>query len=102
MADELMSKNQMKPGGIAEGGTMQELFTGSWRTYVPMTDLEKCKHCMICWIMCPDSSILVQDGKKTGTDLKHCKGCGICAQVCPFDAIEIVLESDVPEGVQKG
>ena len=99
---ELMKKDQMKPGAIAPAGSMDQLFTGSWRTYVPVTDLEKCTHCMICWVMCPDSSIMVEDGKKVGTDLQHCKGCGICAVECPVDAIEIKLESDMSPDERKG
>ena len=47
---------------------------------------------MICYWACPDSSIVVQDGKMVGIDLKHCKGCGICADVCPRDAIEMENE----------
>jgi pyruvate ferredoxin oxidoreductase delta subunit len=101
MAD-LMKKDEMPPGAVAEGGSMARLYTGSWRTYVPLTDPEKCKHCMICWIVCPDSSIQVEDGKKLGTDLQHCKGCGICAVECPFDAIEMRLESELSEDEKKG
>ena len=99
---ELLSKNEMKPGAVAEGGTMSRLYTGSWRTYCPVTDVEKCIHCMMCWIVCPDSAIQVEGGKKLGTDMQYCKGCGICATECPVDAISMVLESDIPEGAQKG
>jgi len=99
---KLKVKDEMKPGAVAPAGTMGQLNTGSWRTYVPMTDLEKCTHCMICWSLCPDSAILVQDGKKVGTNLQYCKGCGICATECPVDAIEMKLESEVPEDQRKG
>jgi len=101
MAD-LLKKNEMKPGAVAEGGTMSKLYTGSWRTYVPVTDFEKCINCMICWIVCPDSAIQIKDEKKIGTDMQYCKGCGICATECPVDAIKIVLESEIPEGGKKG
>ncbi len=57
---------------------------------------------MMCWIVCPDSAIQVEGGKKVGTDMQYCKGCGICATECPVDCISIVLESDIPEGGQKG
>jgi pyruvate ferredoxin oxidoreductase delta subunit len=101
MAD-LLSKNEMKIGAVAEGGTMAQLNTGTWRTYCPVTDLEKCIHCMMCWIACPDSAILVKEGKKVGTDMQYCKGCGVCATECPVDCIAMVLESDIPEGGKKG
>lgn len=99
---ELMKKDEMKPGAIAEGGSMARLNTGSWRTYVPMTDLDKCVHCMQCWIACPDSAVQIEDGKRTGIDLQICKGCGICARICPADCIEMVLESEVPADAKKG
>lgn len=99
---ELLKKGQMKPGAIVEGGSMSKLYTGSWRTFVPLTDLDKCTHCMICWITCPDSAIQVEGGEKLGTDMQYCKGCGICAAVCPADAIEMKLESEVPEDQKKG
>ena len=94
---ELLSKSEMKPGAVAQGGTMAGLRTGSWRTYMPITDFDKCTHCMICWILCPDSAVVVKDGKKLGTNLQYCKGCGICATECPAEAIEMKLESDVPD-----
>ncbi len=99
---ELLKKDEMKPGAIGEAGTMSKLYTGSWRTYCPVTDLDKCTHCMICWIVCPDSAIEVKDGKKLGTNLQYCKGCGICATECPVDAIEMKLESEMSEAEKKG
>ena len=99
---KLLAKDEMTPGAIVEAGSMAKLNTGSWRTFVPMTDLDKCVHCLMCWVVCPDSSILVEDAKKVGTDLQHCKGCGICATECPADAIVMKLESEVPEGEKKG
>ena len=99
---KLLKKGQMKPGTIAEAGSMSRLNTGTWRTYCPVTDLEKCTHCMICWLLCPDSAVQVEDGKKVGTNMQHCKGCGICATECPVDAIEIKLESEMSDDEKKG
>ena len=91
-------------GAILEAGCSEDKNTGSWRTYVPVRDMEKCIHCLRCWILCPDSAILVKDGKIVGTDLMHCKGCGICAVECPpkVTAIEMKLESEIKEGEPKG
>ena len=94
---KLMRKDEMKPGAVAEGGSMGRLYVGSWRTYVPVWDAEKCIHCMACWIMCPDSSVPVSEGKRQETDFDHCKGCGICAEECPVDAITMELEGDAGE-----
>ena len=97
MSKKLMTKNEMLPGTATEAGSAAKLNTGSWRTYAPLTDYEKCTDCMICWVYCPDSAITVADGKKTGTDYQYCKGCGICAVECPVNCIEMKLESDVTD-----
>jgi len=91
---ELLKKDEMKPGAIGEGGTMANLYTGSWRTYRPVLDMEKCIHCLRCWILCPDSAVEISEGKRQETNLQHCKGCGICAAECPMGAIEMKLESE--------
>ena len=67
-----------------------------------MRDKAKCVNCLTCWVYCPDSAILVVEGKHGDFDLKHCKGCGICAQECPKKdkAITMVEESEFKnEGV---
>jgi pyruvate ferredoxin oxidoreductase delta subunit len=97
MGKRLLTKGEMVPGAVAEGGSMAELYTGSWRTYAPVTDFDKCTNCLLCWIFCPDSAIVVKDGKKLGTDSQYCKGCGICATECPADAIQMKLESEMTE-----
>ncbi len=69
--------------------------TGGWRTYVPVTDLEKCIGCGNCERVCPESavSMRVLNGKqKPQTDLDFCKGCGICAAECPVKCIVMSLE----------
>jgi len=95
MTKKLLTKDEMVPGAVADGGTMAELYTGSWRTFAPLTDYERCVHCLTCWVLCPDSAIVVKDGKKLGTDFQYCKGCGICATECPADAIQMKLESEL-------
>lgn len=71
------------------GGTSKYFNTGEWRTNTPVYLVDKCKQCLLCTPVCPDSSIPVVQGKRTDFDYDHCKGCGICAQVCPFGAIEM-------------
>lgn len=72
---------------IFEPATSRHFCTGEWRTSTPVLDEDKCKQCLLCFPVCPDSSIPVKDGKRQDFDYDHCKGCGICAKVCPFGAI---------------
>ncbi len=67
--------------------------TGSWRTYRPVVDHGKCTGCQICWLYCPEDTIIILDNGKVDIEYEYCKGCGICASVCPFKAIEMVPES---------
>ena len=50
---------------------------------------DKCKQCLLCAPVCPDSSIPVVNGMRGDFDYDHCKGCGICVKACPFGAIEM-------------
>lgn len=69
--------------------TSKEFKTGEWRTNTPVFYAEKCKQCLLCAPVCPDSAIPVSNSKRSDFDYDHCKGCGICAKACPFGAIEM-------------
>jgi pyruvate ferredoxin oxidoreductase delta subunit len=86
---------ELVPGGyIIDPGNSKTYETGSWRTFKPIRDIEKCTNCLFCWIYCPDDAIIVKDDKIEKIDYDHCKGCGICAVECPdkIKAIVMVLE----------
>ncbi len=85
---------------IPEAATTDDYSTGGWRSMRPILDLEKCVHCFICFIFCPDSSILFTDDKVLGFNLQHCKGCGICAEQCPTKAIKMISEAEA-QGLEK-
>ncbi|HID96049.1 MAG TPA: ferredoxin [Candidatus Latescibacteria bacterium] len=89
-------------GVIVEPGSAAEYPTGDWRTYRPTRDENKCTNCLLCWICCPDSSIMVEDGRIIGIDYKHCKGCGICAQVCPPKIKAIMMVEEERSSSSKG
>jgi len=80
---------EASPGGVVTTpGNSVAYITGTWRAMRPVRDLDQCTQCLICWIVCPDASITVKDGKVAGFDYDHCKGCGICAQECPVNIKE--------------
>jgi len=64
---------------IIEPGSSEKFETGDWRVARPEIDMNKCIHCLFCWVYCPDSAIIVEDEKIKGVKYSHCKGCGICA-----------------------
>ena len=83
---------------IPESGNSQDYYVGGWRSERPVRDEEACTQCLLCWIFCPDSSILLEGDKMVGFAYDHCKGYGICAAECPKNpkvgrkAIEMVPE----------
>jgi len=104
----LKNKDEISIGPISDGGSSINFNTGSWRANRPIIDLNKCIHCMMCFLYCPDDSILIKkegkDGKPEiiGIDLEHCKGCSICASVCPIKCIMMEKEEDAQKKEMKG
>ena len=87
--DKMGAKELPLAGIITETGNSEKFNTGEWRNKRPVHDKEKCKHCMMCILPCPDNATCHKDGVMTGIDYTKCKGCGICASVCPFKAIHM-------------
>ena len=97
----LKSWKEIPIGGvITDVGNSIEYKTGDWRSYRPIWDEKKCNNCKVCWVYCPDGSIVVKNGVMTGIDLDHCKGCGICAYECPQKAIKMMEETKLREGAK--
>ncbi|MBN1384894.1 MAG: 4Fe-4S binding protein [Elusimicrobia bacterium] len=94
VGDKKLGWKELPEGDILEAGTAEKFKTGDWRNLRPVYHPEKCIHCFICWINCPDSSIITKDGKVVGIDYEHCKGCGICAKECPPKASAITMEEE--------
>lgn len=94
----LKSWKEIPIGGlIIENNTSLKNKTGSWRSFRPVVDFDKCTHCMQCVLYCPDSAIPVtQDSrpKRLETNLDYCKGCGLCSNVCPVNAIKMIEEGE--------
>lgn len=94
--------HQLPTGGIIpEAGNSKDYNVGGWRTFRPVLIPENCIHCLFCWMFCPDSAVIVKEGKVVGFDYDHCKGCGICAYECPAKkkAIEMRLEEEFTKEV---
>ncbi|MBQ1682448.1 MULTISPECIES: 4Fe-4S binding protein [Agathobacter] len=94
MRTDVSNLNEQTPHqNLTEGlmyfgaGSTKQFNTGEWRTNTPVFLADKCKQCLLCAPVCPDSSIPVVNAKRLDFDYEHCKGCGICVEVCPFDAI---------------
>ncbi|MBN1622012.1 MAG: 4Fe-4S binding protein [Endomicrobiales bacterium] len=92
--DHKMGWKDLPEGDRLEAGTAANFKTGDWRSEKPVWNKDKCIQCMICWIDCPDSAIIIKDGKVAGIDYDHCKGCGICAKECPPKVRAITMEKE--------
>lgn len=66
--------------------------TGSWRTHRPVINKEKCIKCLLCWLYCPEGTIVRLEDNSVEVDYEYCKGCGVCVEECPVKAIEMVIE----------
>jgi 2-oxoacid:acceptor oxidoreductase delta subunit (pyruvate/2-ketoisovalerate family) len=90
---ELRSWRELPAGGAIVPAEAPRLRTGGWRTGLePSVDLSRCVDCLLCWLYCPDSAVLLDGTAFAGFDLDVCKGCEICAEICPVDAIAMVEE----------
>ena len=86
---KLVSWKEITHGShVFEAGNAVNFKTGDWRSYKPVFLADKCKQCLLCFPVCPDSAIVLEDGKMEGFDMDFCKGCLVCKTVCPFNAIE--------------
>jgi pyruvate ferredoxin oxidoreductase gamma subunit len=67
--------------------------TGDWRVMRPLIDAERCTHCWICFVNCPDGAVALDSSALPQIDYGVCKGCLICAEECPVDAITTTREA---------
>lgn len=89
----LLSWDELPPGGLVRPGESERPRTGGWRTGLrPEVDLEQCVDCLLCWLYCPDSAVVLEDTAFAGFDLDVCKGCELCAVVCPTGAVRMVAD----------
>ncbi len=91
-------KNVKKFELTAKPATTVANKTGTWRTFYPVVDYEKCIGCGTCDQVCPEG-VCFSTGQKNSKglifydrDLDYCKGCGLCAHECPVKAITMHFE----------
>lgn len=91
---ELRSWEALPPAGVVAPSDGRPAQTGDWRTSgKPLLDYARCVNCLLCWLHCPDSAILLDGTTLSGIDYDYCKGCELCAEVCPVGAISMVEEA---------
>ena len=67
MPERLLTWKEVCPGGtVTAPGSSAGYRTGTWRTERPVHDMEQCTHCMICWVYCPDATVMVEGGLLKG------------------------------------
>lgn len=94
-ATRLRSYRELPIGGVLPFGQAEHPRTGNWRTEVkPRVAVDRCVNCLLCWVNCPDSAIVLHGTEFYGFDHDYCKGCELCAEVCPTGAIEMVPERE--------
>jgi pyruvate ferredoxin oxidoreductase delta subunit len=79
---------------VFEVGNAREYKTGSWRSLRPVVNKNQCIRCGVCWLFCPDMSIVRAPEGHFEANLEYCKGCGICAKECPVGCISMVSEEE--------
>jgi 2-oxoacid:acceptor oxidoreductase delta subunit (pyruvate/2-ketoisovalerate family) len=90
---DLAGWRELPLAGVVEPHPELQPHTGTYRTGLrPDVHMEACVNCLLCWVYCPDSAIVLDGSVFAGVDLEFCKGCEICAATCPTGAIEMVAE----------
>ena len=72
-----------------------------WQFEFPQWNAEKCNNCGICYTVCPDSAIYMNDTEYFEARKVLCKGCGLCAEECPTDCITLKTVGTSPPWVKR-
>ncbi|MBI2959802.1 MAG: 2-oxoacid:acceptor oxidoreductase family protein [Betaproteobacteria bacterium] len=94
-------RTQPEGGIIPEPGNMAWNDLSASRTgLIPVLDRDKCIHCGMCDLVCPDYCLAWGDGAEggkyerelVGVDYRYCKGCLRCVESCPTGALTREIE----------
>jgi pyruvate ferredoxin oxidoreductase delta subunit len=91
---ELIWRDINAGGIVIEAGSASQYRTGAWRSRRPVIDQEKCTRCGLCYLYCPEGSIVHDKDGHFDVDLYYCKGCGICAEECAPRSIRMEEEEE--------
>ena len=77
------------------GNTVWNDLSASRSGFLPVLDRDKCIHCGVCDLVCPDMCLVWRAGEAgarferemTGIDYRYCKGCLRCVESCPTGAL---------------
>lgn len=90
-------------GGIipGPGNTVWNDLSASRTGSLPVVDRQRCIHCGLCDLVCPDLCLAWGDGEQgsrferelMGVDYRYCKGCMRCVESCPTQAMTRQIET---------
>ena len=91
-------------GGVLPnpGNTVANDLTTSRTGWMPVLQQDKCIHCGLCTLVCPDYCLVwcedpaAQEppfNKLLGVDYRYCKGCLRCVETCPMEALTRTAET---------
>jgi pyruvate ferredoxin oxidoreductase gamma subunit len=92
-------------GGVLPnpGNTVANDLTTSRTGWIPVFQEDKCIHCGLCTLVCPDYCLAWTEDpaakepplyKLLGVDYRYCKGCLRCIESCPTEAL--TKEAETP------
>ncbi|MGZ4333182.1 MAG: 2-oxoacid:acceptor oxidoreductase family protein [Gaiellaceae bacterium] len=83
---------------LESGSSVVRDLSASREGFLPSLDLQKCVHCGLCDVVCPDLCFVWEaegDGTRLrGIDYQYCKGCLKCTVVCPTGALTEIREEE--------
>ncbi|MFA5727518.1 MAG: mercury methylation ferredoxin HgcB [Saccharofermentanaceae bacterium] len=65
-------------------------------------DVEKCKGCSMCMMVCPHAVFEIENKKAVIRNRDHCMECGACAKNCPEGAITVKSGVGCAAGIING